>query len=224
MNKRPDDKPFRVMNELIPIFPLGVVVYPGDELNLHIFEPRYQQLINDCAKTKIPFGIPTVLDEKVGRLGTLVELVEIAHVQADGQMDIRTRGLRVFRVSRLLKLYPGKLYSGAQVSYLEENRGKSGGKLMLELVAKVKKIHQLLAVKKEFPKAEAELTSYDLAHYAGLSLSQEYELLGLADEGQRQIFLRRHLEQVLPVLAEMESLQKKIKLNGHFKKLPGFEL
>lgn len=60
------------MNELIPIFPLQVVVYPGDELNLHIFEPRYQELINDSAKTKAPFGIPTVLDQKIGGWGTSV--------------------------------------------------------------------------------------------------------------------------------------------------------
>lgn len=51
-----------IMEQLIPIFPLEVVVYHGDELNLHIFEPRYQQLINDTVKTKMFFGITTVID------------------------------------------------------------------------------------------------------------------------------------------------------------------
>jgi len=211
------------MNELIPIFPLAVVVYPGDELNLHIFEPRYKELINVTAKTKAPFGVPTVLDKKVAELGTLVELTQIVNVEADGQMDIRTRGLRVFRVQRLLKTYPGKLYGAAEVTYPESNDA-GDPKVMRAVLAGIKKLHVLLKVTKRFCKPEAKLTSFEVAHQAGLSLKQEYELLGLTDERDRQTYLLRHLEQVLPVVAEMESLKEKIKLNGHFKKIPGFEL
>jgi Lon protease-like protein len=116
-------KQISFMSELISIFSLTVVVYPGNELNLHIFELRYKQLIGDCAKTKAPFGIPTVLEGKIGRLGTLVQLNEITNVQADGQMDIRTRGLKVFLVRRLVKLYPGKLYGGAYVDYQTDQPG-----------------------------------------------------------------------------------------------------
>src|SRR6266576_3115219 len=53
------------MTNFIPIFPLGIVVYPGEDLNLHIFEPRYKQLINECHAGKKPFGIPTVIENKV---------------------------------------------------------------------------------------------------------------------------------------------------------------
>jgi len=63
-----------------------------------------------------------------------------------------------------------------------------------------------------------------VAHHAGLSLAQEYELLGLFTEGERLNYLKRQLELSLPVVAEMESLKEKIKLNGHFKNLPGFEV
>lgn len=211
------------MNELIPIFPLEVVVYPGDELNLHIFEPRYKQLINDCEQLKMPFGIPCVIARKIGDLGTLVQLTDITNVQEDGQMDIRTRGLKVFRVLQLMKRFPGKLYSGAKVDYPEDQK-KGDATLMRGVLADVKKLHGLLQANKQFPKAEDELTSYDLAHHAGLTLQQEYELLGLRDEGRRQEYLKRHLERVLPVVVEMESLKEKIKFNGHFKHLPGFDL
>jgi Lon protease-like protein len=209
------------MNEVIPIFPLEVVVYPGDELNLHIFELRYKQLISDCAKDKRPFGIPTVLDGKIGGLGTLVRLNEITNVQADGQMDIRIKGLKLFHVQRLVKLYPGKLYGGADVVY-QKDQSEGNAKLMQGLLAEIKKLHGLLNVKKKFLKPDDKLTSYDLAHHVGLALKQEYELLGLFDEQQRQAYLLRHLKKVLPVVSEMESLKKKIKLNGHFRNLPGF--
>ena len=73
-------------------------------------------------------------------------------------------------------------------------------------------------------KEDANLWSYDVAHHAGLSLDEEYELLGLMNELQRQEYLKRHLVKVLPVVAEMESLKEKIKLNGHFKNLEGLNL
>jgi hypothetical protein len=63
-----------------------------------------------------------------------------------------------------------------------------------------------------------------VAHHIGLSLEEEYELLGLTDERQRQEYLKRHLTKVIPMIAEMEQLKEKIKLNGHFKNLGGFDL
>lgn len=63
-----------------------------------------------------------------------------------------------------------------------------------------------------------------MAHHAGLSLEEEYELLQLLHELQRQEYLKRHLKKVIPVIAEMESLKKRIKLNGHFKDLKGFDV
>ena len=209
--------------DLTAIFPLETVVFPGDELNLHIFEPRYQELINDCAKTKMPFGIPAVVDRQIGKLGTLVELTGVSNVQPNGEMDIRTKALKIFRITRLVKLYPGKLYSGAVVEY-PVNQLAGDGKLLPEVLAGLKKLHALLDVKKKPAHARDQLVSYDLAHDAGLSLSQEYELLGLFDERQRLEYLRRHLERVLPVVAQMELLKEKIQLNGHFKNLPGFEV
>ena len=65
------------MTNFIPIFPLDIVVYPGEDLNLHIFEPRYRQLIADSLENKKPFGIPVVINNEVKEYGTLVQLTEI---------------------------------------------------------------------------------------------------------------------------------------------------
>lgn len=210
------------MDELIPIFPLEVVVFPGDALNLHIFEPRYQQLIDDCESSQMPFGIPSVVNRKIAGLGTLVKVTSVSNLQPDGQRDIKTRGLRIFRIVELQKLYPGKLYSAAVVQYPESDNTDDAG-LRRQVVASVKKLHRLLNVEKDFSKTEAELTSYDLAHHVGLSVAQEYALLELYSESERLAYLQKHLKMALPVVAGMESLKEKIQLNGHFKSLPGFE-
>jgi uncharacterized protein len=210
-------------DDLTPIFPLEVVVYPGNDLNLHIFEPRYKQLIRDCDESGRPFGIPAVVNRAVGEFGTLVQLVEILNVQPTGEMDIRTRGLKVFRMERLAKLYPGKLYSGAWLKF-PPNETAGDPELMRQIVSHLKRLHAILNVEKHYRRMEEGLTSYEVAQHMGLNLNQEYELLGLLDERARQKYLLRHLEQVLPVVEEMETLKQKIKLNGHFKDLPGFPL
>ena len=211
------------MTNFIPIFPLAIVVYPGEELNLHIFEPRYKQLIGDCKTSKKPFGIPAVIDDKISDLGTLMELIEITQLYDNGEMDIKTKGIKVFRLLEVVKEVPDKLYNGAIVNY-PENYKKSNNLLMQKVIEIIGQLHNILKVDKKFIKPSTQLRSYDVAHHAGLSLKEEYELLGLFHELQRQEYLKQHLLKVLPIVSEMESLKKKIQLNGHFKNLSGFNL
>ena len=211
------------MTNFIPVVPLGIVVYPGEMVNLHIFEPRYKQLVNECYAEGKPFGIPTVIDNKMNEMGTLVKITEMVKVYDNGEMDIRTQGLRVFRVLELIKSVPDKLFSGAIVNYPENAEGPGKRELMQKVVNAVRELHRLLNITKEFHKPDEELAAYDIAHHAGLSLEEEYELLGLMREEQRQEYLKRHLGKVLPVIAEMETLKERVKLNGHFKNLSSFQ-
>jgi Lon protease-like protein len=211
------------MSRFIPIFPLELVVYPGEPLHLHIFEPRYKQLINEIADSQDRFGIPSVVNKRMAGLGTLMELEEITDVDENGEMDIKTRGREIFRIAKVVKVVPGKLYSGAEVE-LTANTMTGDEELMRQVLSSIRLMHKLLKVEKPFNKPPGELKSYDVAHHAGLSLHQEYELMGMEEENQRLEFLNRHLARILPTVMEMESLKQKIQLNGHFKKMPGFEL
>lgn len=211
------------MTNFIPIFPLGIVVYPGETVNLHIFEPRYKQLINECHTEGKPFGIPSVIDNKLNEMGTLVRITELVKTYDNGEMDIRTQGLRVFRVLEMIKSVPDKLFSGAIVNYPDNIEAFGKRQLMVKVIVAIRELHRLLDITKDFHKPDEELASYDIAHHAGLSLEQEYELLGLLREEQRQEYLKRHLGKVLPVIAEMETLKEKVKLNGHFSNLSSFK-
>jgi len=207
------------MINFIPIFPLGIVVYPGENLNLHIFEPRYKQLVTECFAEKKMFGIPAVINNHLNEMGTLVEINEISRTYDNGEMDIRTTGIKVFRVLEIIKQVPDKLYSGAIVNYPENTENAGAKDMMNKVIKAVRELHAKLKIKKEFGRPDEMLKSYDIAHHAGMSLQEEYELLGLLQEIQRQEYLKRHLAKVLPVVAEMDELKEKIKLNGHFKNL-----
>ena len=212
------------MTNFIALFPLSIVVYPMEKLHLHIFEPRYKQLIRECFEQKKSFGVPTVMNNKLQDLGTLVEIREIVHEYENGEMDINTTGIKVFRTLEVIRQVPDKLYSGAIVNYPHNYMNDGDSRVMKTIVNGMREVHRLLNISKDFKKTDDELSSYEVAHHVGLSLEEEYEFLGLMHERQRQEYLKRHLQKVLPMLMEMEQLKKKVKLNGHFRNLSPLDL
>lgn len=211
------------MTNFIPIFPLGIVVYPGEELNLHIFEDRYKELVTECFAENKPFGIPVVINDQIQEYGTIVHITEVVAVHEDGKMDIRTRGAEIFRILEVIKELPGKLYCGAIVNY-PENSYTAKISQMQRLVPSIRELHKMLNISKEFKNQDTELSTYDIAHHAGMNLQEEFELLQLFREDQRQEYLKRHLNKVIPMVAGIESLKEKIKLNGHFRDLKGLDM
>jgi len=217
------------MTQFLPIFPLGIVVFPNEGLNLHIFEPRYIQLINDCVRMQKPFGIPTVMNGEVQERGALMQITDLSQgFDADRQMgenggDIRTESLGTFRILEVIKSVPDKLYQGAIV-HIDERESTDHPSLPPLLLTAIRQLHGLLNIEKKFPFPDAELRSFDVAHHLGLSLEEEYQLRELMDERQRQEFIRRHLGRVVPTLQAMEQLKERARLNGHFRPLPGHSI
>jgi uncharacterized protein len=90
----------------LPLFPLGTVLYPGGQLTLRIFEPRYLDMIRDCARTGTAFGVCLILKgQEVGEpalpaaIGTLASIVDF-HNRDDGLLGILAQGGERFRVAR----------------------------------------------------------------------------------------------------------------------------
>ncbi len=210
------------MTNFIPIFPLNIVVFPGEKLNMHIFEARYKQLINDCVEQKKTFGIVSATDGKLRDFGTLINVEEISKKYDDGKMDIKTKATKVFVVLEIIKELPDKFYGGAIVNY-PNNIEHINAKLMSKILKDVRHLHKLLNVTKDFKKPDETLCSYDIAHHVGLSVNEEYEMLELLHENQRLEYIRRHIVKTIEVVTGVENLKDKIKLNGHFRELEGFD-
>jgi Lon protease-like protein len=201
------------MTNFIPIFPLDLVIYPDETLNLHIFEPRYKQLIKECAMANKSFGIPVLQKEKALEYGTSVAVTEIAKEYEDGSMDIRVKGIQVFRILEVVRELPEKLYSGAIVNYPENDKIKVHYKTSGLVYNEVKRLYHLLKLDHQLPGHKKNLMSYDIAHRVGLTKDQEYELLSIFNEVQRMEFLRRHLNSVMSALDNLEILKARINLN-----------
>lgn len=200
----------------LPLFPLQMVAYPGEQVNLHIFEPRYKQLINEIDTQDSTFGLPAYIGKKLMEFGTEMELLEIVNRKPSGEMDIKTRGVGIFRINEFFTVAPDKLYPGGEI---ERMKFTMQGELLSaeHVIAKIKEMHSLLKVRKGFNSDPATFLSFDVAHYIGLSTNQEYALLTMPDEEERRKFLIDHLNEVIPVVSQIEETRKRVKLNGHFK-------
>jgi Lon protease-like protein len=201
----------------LPLFPLNLVVFPHEDLNLHIFEPRYRQLINECLDENKTFGIPAFVNDKLLGYGTEIEVKHLSKRYGDGRMDIKTKGLRVFRIVDFQNPAPNKLYAGGEVVFIDnEDLNEEINPYLLNLV---EKLYKLLKLKFEANKREYIPFSYQIVHKIGIAMSEEYELLTIPTEKLRQEILIDHLERIIPIVAEVERTKERIAMNGHFKEL-----
>jgi len=206
------------MEPILPLFPLQLVVFIGEPLNLHIFEPRYRQLIHESEKTGQFFGIPAFIDGKVMQVGTKMRLTKIEKTYPDGKMDVCTEGVSLFRITELYNPAPEKLYSGASVQELPVTvRGDLVS--ARQILDRINTLFQLLNISKDLPDNPEDLSTYSLAHHVGFSLEQEYNFLCITNEVERQQFMLAHLDQFIPMVQEANRLRKRVKMNGHFKNI-----
>ncbi len=204
------------MEKTLPLFPLSLIVYPGEDLNLHIFEPRYRQLISECIEEERTFGIPAFINNKLPGYGTEMHVTTLHKRYDDGRMDVKSKGLGVFQLVNFENPVAGKLYAGGDVELVEPGDGFSAH--VDALAERVEQLYNLLQIEADYDPV-VENFSYRVAHKVGLSVEQEYELLTLESEAERQLFLIQHLNKVLPVVSDMERTKQRIRMNGHFKNL-----
>jgi len=206
------------MADLMPLFPLSLVVYPGEQLHLHIFEERYRQLVNECLEQNSTFGIPAVINQQVVSLATEVTIKSMDKKYPSGEMDITTVGKRRVRVENFFEVVRGKLYPGGDIEWLSEDN-RTEITMQKSVWSLLEQLHHALGIKKKYAPNPEELHTYQIGHHIGLTLSQEFELLTLNSELDRLIYVKNHLEAILPVVKETERLKAKAKLNGHYKNI-----
>jgi ATP-dependent Lon protease len=200
--------------ERIPLFPLNVVLLPGAELPLHIFEPRYRAMVKDCMEEMSEFGMLLSLPNGVARVGCTAEILQVAKHYEDGRMDILSVGRVPFRVVELLTENP--LMEG-QVDYLEDRESPGNPRVQRELVELFEACHTLIY--DDYPKnlegASTEELSYLIAATLPLDLLWKQQILELRSESDRQERLVAYLREWAPHLQKKEAMRQRAGGNGH---------
>ncbi|MFD0861281.1 LON peptidase substrate-binding domain-containing protein [Sungkyunkwania multivorans] len=201
------------MSYLLPMFPLQVVVFPGERVPLHIFEERYQELIRDCETEAITFGIPPYINNKM-QFGTEISLERVVKKYPNGASDVVCVGSRIFKIEKFYENFPGKLYAGAEVTF-PERIDDSVTSIKMKAFEMIQKLFKLIGAKSTT--YEDSFNSFTFAHTLGLSIENEYELLKFTYESERLKFIIDHLGTTIPIIKEMHRTQELIMKNGHFR-------
>jgi hypothetical protein len=206
------------MSFQLPLFPLQLVVFPNEKLNLHIFEARYKQLIHECETNSTSFGVPPFIGKKMMGFGTELKLLSIEKVYPSGELDVKTLGVGLFEINEVHNPFPEKLYIGADVQRIDYVQ--NGNYLQSEkIIEYVETLYQMLAIPKDPPTDSATFSTYDVAHHIGLTLEQEFELLKLLNEQDRQDFVLQHLEKIIPKIKKINNIKERAMMNGHFRNI-----
>lgn len=193
--------------ERIPLFPLNVVLLPGADLPLHIFEPRYRRMVRNCVKNRTEFGMLLALPNGIAGIGCTAEVVKICKRYHDGRMDILTAGRTPFRVVELFEDDP--LLEGT-VDYLEDHPGASDSPVQRRLVELYEVCHTL--IHGDYPRDSTESLatgfSYRIAEKLPLDLLWKQALLELRTETERQERLVAYLRAWAPHLQKVEAARQ----------------
>ncbi len=202
----------------LPIFPLGVVLYPQERLPLHIFEPQYKEMIAKCLEEERVFGVVLFEEGTTAEIGCTADVVNVVSRYEDGRMDILVEGRRRFRI---IQLYPENPYITAEVELLAEPNEAPESDLRERAITQHMKLLELAGrtVRPSLYQDVREV-SFVMAHNAGLTLRQKQEVLELPGEKDRIAYLVDHFEELIPRVEQMEDLKRKIQSNGHFKDFP----
>jgi ATP-dependent Lon protease len=200
--------------ERIPLFPLNVVLLPGADLPLHIFEPRYRQMVRRCLDDKSEFGMLLALPKGVVHVGCTAEIIEVVKRHSDGRMDILTVGRTPFRVVKLFNENP--LLEG-EVDYLEDSEMRSNALVRRELIELYETCHTL--VFGDYPKnvedGTPENLSYLVAGALPVDLLWKQQILELRSEADRQERLVTYLREWAPHLQKTAVMRQRAGGNGH---------
>jgi ATP-dependent Lon protease len=206
----------------LPLFPLGLVLYPDEQLPLHIFEERYKDLTHYCLDHEVAFGIVLAEDGRIADVGTTARIERVVTEYDDGRMDIVVEGEERFRI---VEVHDDKSYYTADVDLLREAEGDLDLDLKERVITQHMKLLELAGrtVRPDLYDDVAHL-SFVLAQNAGLDPSQKQEVLRLSTESERIEYLIDHFESLIPRVEQTEDLRRRIRSNGHFKDFPPEEV
>ena len=200
------------MSELLPLFPLEVVLFPEAPLPLHIFEPRYREMIGECVAGKLPFGVVRAKDEALAEIGCSAEIIAITKQHDDGRMDILTLGRRRFEVGELNQ---ERSFLRAQVTYIEDEAGTAPRAQAEQAIGLFKELLGLASADLQAPDVEAPNLSFQLVAPFPLDLDFKQTLLGMRSEADRLTAIVEYYEVLLPQMRRKVKAQRTSRGNGH---------
>ena len=198
----------------IPLFPLGLVLFPGQAVPLHIFEPRYRLMTRQCIETQSPFGIVYMHDKNFAQTGCSALIVKTLNEYEDGRSDILTLGQKAFH---LIRTHADQAYFEADVEYLDEDFSGIDPGVTEQVVKLYEQCHGILYDEDPppFENEDGASLAYFIASELPLDVAFRQTLLETRSEAERQRRLVARLTEWYPQLQKRDHVRGKAAGNGH---------
>ena len=197
---------------LLPLFPLDVVLLPGTPLPLHIFEPRYKEMIGECRATNAPFGVVRALEDGVAEVGCTAEIISVTKEYSDGRLDLVAEGRERFEV---LELKRERAFLQAEVLLVPDEPGAASEEDKARAIQAHLEILSLAGAVQDLSAADQTSLSFYLAGSLPLDLDFKQKLLAMRSESERIKAVAAYLENILPNLQKAAKTREKASGNGH---------
>lgn len=211
------------MKNIVPIFPLNLVMFPDAIYPLHIFEERYKRMIRRCLENNEHFGIVSKIEFDIAKLGCLVKVTRVIETYENGSMDIIVRGDKRFITENTNMHNDGYLEAEIIIFNDSEMISDSDYRIFEETVRTFKNIIKKtsLTLSSVFWQNlyKSENKSFKLAEKSGLNLRQQQDILSLQSEKERLNYLHDHLEKLDKTLDRSEALKDIILADGYLNEL-----
>lgn len=185
----------------LPFFPLSVFLFPGEDIPLHIFEPRYKQLISECREFGITFAIPFVIQQDIHGFGCEVRLKDVVAEKEGGNMVIVVESLAIVEISSYEKHLGSKLYPGGKIRRIPCDDPIVSNELM-DLISNFREQFD-----QDFLTScdRSRISRKDLIVALNLSSDEKYRFICMPDDEQKEIFLAGQLR-YLSMIRRQEAL------------------
>jgi hypothetical protein len=178
---------------------------PGELVPLHIFEPRYKQLLEDAENTDVSFGIFLNHECNKKKVGALMKLESVIKRYPGGESDIVLRCVHMFSTEKLFRTYKTKLYPGGEIKHWQVDVKAMPGVELYELLLSFQE-------KRKINRHFTAFTLYQVATELNLDLFDRYKLITIAAD-KKDSFLIRHLRFQLHVMQQAENSKDVFHLN-----------
>lgn len=219
-------KSTRSSPQIIPLFPLPMVIFPGEVIPLHIFEERFKDLMRDCMGPSLEpseasvFGISLTEHRSIRPVGCAVRVEKILKRYPDGKLDLVVLGIQRYQLIQVLDT--DKTYPEISVVYFEDDEPKASSKTSEQSIALHIRLVELAKGRPPQMNYPNDIPlSFSLAHQAGLELPQRQTLLEMRSESARLEYLINFYQRVIPTLSEHSEVQERIRANGFLRRFPG---
>jgi Lon protease-like protein len=204
--------PFGECVPLLPLFPLDVVLFPGTPLPLHIFEPRYKEMIGECRANGSLFGVVRAVKQGIAEIGCTAEIVSVTKEYPDGRLDLVAEGRQRFEV---MELNQERSFLRAEVLVVPDEPGTASQETRDRAIELHQEILNLAGAVQDLSAADQENLSFYLAGSLPLDLDFKQKLLGTRSEAERIGALANYLQSIVPNLRSAARARAKAGGNGH---------